>query len=164
MKLLEAQRLADRIAEELQPLCTRLEIAGSIRRQCGEVNDIDLVLIPSDPGALRDRVLRKSTVIQDGPQNLLVRMQNGFQLDIFIARPARADLFTTTPSNFGSLLLCRTGSKEHNIKLASRARARGLQWKIYEGIFNGPNLVASATEQDLFAALEMDYIEPKDRI
>jgi DNA polymerase/3'-5' exonuclease PolX len=173
MKLEHAQNLATRIVEELQPYCSRIEVAGSIRRGLPEVNDIDLVLIPSNPSALRDRILRRCTIIQDGPQNLLVRLPRppggegrgeGVQLDIFIARAETRDLLEAKPSNWGTLLLCRTGSKEHNIKLAQRASRLDLQWKVYEGIFRGRDLLASATEQDIFKALEMDYIEPKNRI
>lgn len=163
MNLQDSQRLAARILEELRPYCSRIEVAGSIRRGCPHVNDIDLVLIPRDPSALRDRVLRNATPIQDGPLNLLVRLRTGIQLDIFIAHAGKRDLLESKPSNWGSLLLCRTGSKEHNIKLAQRASRMGLQWKIYEGIFRGRDLIASATEQDIFTALELDYLEPKDR-
>jgi DNA polymerase (family 10) len=171
MKLATAQSLATRIVEELQPYCTRIEVAGSIRRGLEWVNDIDLVLIPENPSALRDRILRRCTVIQDGPQNLLVRLpapksgQTGeVQLDIFIARPETRDLLEAKPSNWGTLLLCRTGSKEHNIKLAKRASHLGLMWKVYEGIFRGRDLIASATEQEIFTALEMPYLEPHERI
>jgi DNA polymerase (family 10) len=164
MKLATAQHLATRIVEELQPYCFKIETAGSIRRGLAEVNDIDLVLIPSNPSALRDRVLRYATPIQDGPLNLLVRLQNGVQLDIFMAHGETRDLLEAKPTNWGTLLLCRTGSKEHNIKLAQRASRLGLQWKTYEGIFRGRDLIASATETDLFTALEMPYLEPHERI
>lgn len=167
MILVEAQRLADRIVAQLQPFCLGITVAGSIRRCCPVVNDIDLVLIPLDLAVLRERVLRNATPIQDGPLNLLVRLENGFQLDIFMAHAGKADLLGTTPTNFGSLLLCRTGSKEHNIKLASRAHSLGLKWKTYDGIFDGlgnGRLIASATEHDMFAALQMDFVPPEHRI
>lgn len=164
MKFTDAKRLADHIVEELLPFCERIEIAGSIRRRCGEVNDIDLVVIATDKFALRDRVLRHCTLIQDGALNLITRLPGNFQLDIFFAHAGKSDLLESTPSNWGSVLLCRTGSKEHNIKLANRARARGLQWKTYEGIFDGSKLIASATEEDIFTALEMDFIKPENRI
>jgi DNA polymerase (family 10) len=164
MKLTTAQTLAARIVEELSPYCSRIEIAGSIRRGLAEVNDIDLVLIPEHPSALRDRVLRNATPIQDGERNLLVRLKTGVQLDIFMAHGETRDLLEAKPTNWGTLLLCRTGSKEHNIKLAQRASRLGLQWKTYEGIFRGRDLIASATETDLFTALEMPYLEPHERI
>jgi DNA polymerase (family X) len=165
MRLLSrAKAIADQIVGELRPFCQRVEIAGSIRRQCSTVNDIDLVVIPSDLAGLRERVFRNSTVIQDGPLNLSVRLADGSQLDIFFAHAGKSDLLESTPSNWGSILLCRTGSKEHNIKLASRARAGGRQWKTYEGIFYGDKLIASATEEEIFAALAMDFVPPEKRI
>jgi DNA polymerase (family 10) len=176
MNLTQAQHLAQRIVEELQPYCSRIEVAGSIRRAMEWVNDIDLVLIPDNITALRDRLLRRCTLIQDGPQNISVRLPAAksigeVQLDLFLAHPGKADLLEPTPTNWGTILLCRTGSKEHNIKLAQRASHLGLMWKTYEGIFTQPStlnpqprLLASATEEAIFKALQMDYLEPKDRL
>jgi len=167
MKLSAATKLAERILEELAPLCAVLTVAGSIRRQCAEVNDIDLVAIPHDQYQFRARVLRNAQPIQDGPVNLIVRLQNNVQLDIFMARAATQDLIDKRPTNFGTLLLCRTGSKEHNIKVAHRAISLGLKWKPYEGVLqptaNGDLLVASTTEEQIFRTLRMDYIEPMER-
>lgn len=175
MKLDFATNLADRIQEELAsfcvedrarvPLCT---IAGSIRRGRPEVNDIDLVCVPRDQYKLRHRVLRHATPIQDGPQNLLVRLQNGVQLDIFFARPDTRDLIDKRPSNYASILLCRTGPREFNIRLIEQAKTLGLRWNPYEGVFMKVEarefLVPSDTEHDLFRHLKLDYLEPKDRV
>jgi len=165
MTLTAARKLAERIQEELAPLCHECVIAGSIRRRCSVVNDIDLVIIPQDQYTVRARVLRNATPIQDGPVNLLVRLQNDIQLDIFFARPATQDLLDKRPTNLGSLMLCRTGSREHNIKLATRAETLGLKWRIYEGLVDLESglLVASVTEEDMFRALKMDFIKPEDR-
>src|ERR1017187_2735332 len=46
MKLAAAEKLAEKVVAELEPFCMRIAVAGSIRRQRAEVNDIDLVLIP----------------------------------------------------------------------------------------------------------------------
>lgn len=160
-----AHSIATRIAAELGPLCDQIEIAGSIRRQRPAVNDIDLVAIPRDPYEFRNRVLRNSSVIQDGPVNLIVRLKNGFQLDVFMAHRATRDLLDKRPSNFGSLLLCRTGSKEHNIKLCARAAGLGYKWEIYRGLVDRQTglIVASESEHQIFQALKMDFLPPEER-
>src|SRR5204863_2052020 len=56
-----------------------------------------------------------------------------------------------------------TGSKAHNIALRDRALERG--WKLNEyGLFDaGDQSIASATEQDIYKALGLDFIEPELR-
>lgn len=161
--LARARHYAEQIAERLQPFCKRLEIAGSIRRQRPFCGDIDIVAEPSDEPALRARIVDGKEVIQNGPQNIHVRLTNGLEIQVFLARPAARDLLAETPSNWGSLLLLRTGSKEHNIFMAQTARACFMEWKVQEGLFKQGTLVASATEEEIFAALYMKFVPPQQR-
>lgn len=46
ISLYDAQLKALPIVEELRPFCQRIEMAGSIRRKCEFVNDIEIVAIP----------------------------------------------------------------------------------------------------------------------
>ena len=39
-------KLAEEILDILRPLCSRIEITGSIRRKKADVHDVDIVLIP----------------------------------------------------------------------------------------------------------------------
>jgi DNA polymerase (family 10) len=179
-KIEEVRVMAEGILAELQGFCERIEIAGSIRRGRAYCNDIDLVCLPKgdeDAGrsaagatygfvhALKERCKRNSQVVTDGDMNLIVRMKNGVQLDIFIARRESRDLLRTTPSNYGSLLLCRTGSVRHNIFLVERAKRLGKVWNPYYGVFVGKSgqCIASATEEDIFKALELDFVAPEKR-
>ena len=165
MKLANVRRLAETIQEVLRPFCERLEIAGSIRRQRPECGDIDLVLIPR-PNALADlkaRCLQHATLTTDGGQNFICQLR-GIQLDLFIARPDDRDMFHPLPTNFGSLLLCRTGSKEHNIFLVEHAKARGLRWQPYQGVMDATGaVIASRTEEEIFTALGLDFVPPEKR-
>jgi DNA polymerase/3'-5' exonuclease PolX len=172
--LLFAERLAHQIAAALTPFCDQIEVAGSIRRRRPLVGDIDLVVLPK-PGqleALKERCKRNTKVLTDGDQNLIVELKTTgdepVQLDIFIAKPEVREMFETTPTNFGSLLLCRTGSVAHNIYLVQHAKALGLVWNPYHGVF-GPDgtgrskLRASATEAEIFSALKLPFVKPEDR-
>jgi DNA polymerase (family 10) len=163
MILHEAWTIADRIKAELLPFCDKLEVAGSLRRAREHVNDIDLVLQPKAgmDESLRARVAQRTQPVTSGPANLIVRLRSGFQLDIFFAHGGTRDLLDAQPSNWGSVLLCRTGSKEHNIFLAQRAQGLGLKWETMRGIVNAEGkILAGATEESIFEALNMDWVQP----
>lgn len=194
MKLHLATTLAERIQRELAPFCHKCEIAGSIRRARPEVNDIDLVIVPKagQERALRDRIKAKTRVITDGRQTLIVSLsmprprttmdlqgwQSEFQLDVWFAHGGKDDLLDPQPSNFGSLLLCRTGSKEHNIKICQRAKSMDMKWNPQVGLFAGGvwvthpeiedeyvggKLIASESEEQIFSALGLNWISPAFR-
>jgi DNA polymerase (family 10) len=167
----KAEKLAAKIVAALAPYCERIEIAGSIRRRRPLVNDIDIVCLPKpgDVAPLRERVLTQTSPITEGKEVILTRLKNGVQLDLWLAHQPKKDLFTTTPTNFGSLLLCRTGSKEHNIWLVEHAKRLGLSWNPHHGVFGtcprrGVNAcLASATEEEIFAVLKLDFVPPERR-
>jgi hypothetical protein len=167
----QAWQLSQIILEALRPMCERIEVAGSIRRGRPTVGDIDLVLLPK-PGAreaIRARCLQRARLVSEGEQTLVCEMVlparwqhpgGVLQLDLWFARPAEADLLGARPGNWGTLLLCRTGSKEHNIRLAQRAATRGLHWQPHQGLFRGRELVAAETEESIFDALGLQWIPP----
>lgn len=165
LPLATADKLAAKIAAELQPFCEQLDIAGSIRRRRPNVNDIDIVVLPK-PGmfaALRDRVRATTATIKDGNQEIVVRLANGVQLDLWIAARPSVELFDSKPTNYGSLLLCRTGSVAHNIFLIEHAKRMGLCWNPHWGVMIERQTLASATEADIFKSLQLDFIPPERR-
>lgn len=158
----KAWPLADRILAALAPYCAQIEVAGSLRRARPYVGDIDIVALPH-PGqeeGLRQRAKARCRVVSEGPQALVLVLENGWQLDLWIARPDHSDLLETVPSNWGTLLLCRTGSKEHNIWLAQRAGQRGLGWHPHRGVLREGSIIASRTEAEVYAALGLRWIPP----
>ena len=164
MDLAQGKKYAKGIIAAIRPYCERVEIAGSILRERPNVNDIDLVVIPKDHAALVQRCKQRCRVRANGDQNLLLEMNNGVHVDIFIAQPKSRDLFIEQPSNWGSILLCRTGSREHNIYMVERAKSLGLKWNPYVGVYDKDlNIIASETEEDIFKALQLDFIPPQDR-
>lgn len=175
----QAWTWAKHILSELAIYCDRLEIAGSIRRATPTVNDLDLVAIPK-PGwftpeetyaqALRNRCKRSATILSEGDAGLSVLLKNGFQIDLWFAAPARQDLLETIPSNWGSVLLCRTGSKEFNVDLCQRALSMGLKWKHMIGLVKCKensdqveSVIASETEEQILDALGLPFIPPACR-
>jgi DNA polymerase/3'-5' exonuclease PolX len=166
MTLAAAQSLAEKIAAEITPFCDRLEIAGSIRRRRAHCGDIDIVCIPKGlvgREGLLARCSRSARRVKEGEQYVVFELANGFQLDLWFAHAGAGDLLTTTPSNWGVLLLARTGSAAHNIYIAERARQQGLHFNPHRGITRRGELIASEEEADIFAALKLDVIRPEDR-
>jgi DNA polymerase (family 10) len=162
-ELAKAQKLAERIASELNPFCHKIEIAGSIRRRRSLVGDIDLVVMLNDGNGFINRLKQNTKPIQIGKENLIVELQNGIQLDIFIARHTEKTLLETKPTNWGTLLLCRTGSKAHNIFLVNRAASLGMKWNPYHGLYQYNRLVACETEEEIFKGLDLQFIAPELR-
>jgi len=166
MTLREIYPIAERIKRELDPFCDRLEIAGSIRRARDWCNDIDLVCLPKigKMAAIHERMTLRSAVVSDGPQILIVRLKTGLQVDLYWTHHSDRDLLTAFPSNFGSVYLCRTGSKEHNIRICQKAQEFGLHWNPVVGLCDATGkVIASETEEDIFKALGMEFIPPAFR-
>jgi hypothetical protein len=164
MILATAQRAASKIASELAPFCERIEIAGSIRRQRPNCNDIDLVILPRDLTALRQRLCLRTHSVSDGPEIITVRLANNIQIDVFLAHAGIKDFFNPQPSNWGSVLMCRTGSKEHNVWLCQRAQKFGLKWGTMRGLVDEDGYtIAGATEAEIYEALDLPFIDPINR-
>jgi len=167
IELAKAQGMAEKIVAAMAPYCERIAVAGSIRRLRPMVGDIDIVVLPKPDQlrAFRLRCKQNATVVSDGDQNLILTLKSGVQLDIWIASHAEKELLDTRPCNFGSLLLCRTGSIKHNIHLVQHAKSVGLVWNPYWGVFapHGRRALASETEEDIFKALKLDFVPPERR-
>ena len=162
-----ALKIAQSVLVELLPWCKDIEIAGSLRRHCDRCGDIDFVILASDREAILQRI-RKSCAIRTGDSTTALNTiaflepkdRPPLQLDFFFATDEQRDLLDVTPSNWGSLLLCRTGSMQHNIQLAARAKKMGLHWNPYKGVFKGDKLIASATEESIYQAVGLEWRAP----
>jgi len=154
MKLAEAQGIANEIYFLLKPHCTKIEIVGSIRRQKPEVKDIDIVLIPSNTWELSKEIDRLGPPIMDGEKLRRVEYK-GTQVDLYYA----------TPETWATLLLIRTGSKENNIRLCSRARYLGMKLKANgDGIIGiDGQLIPIESEEQIYKELGLPYQEPWQR-
>lgn len=169
MNFERARQIAEQVESTLMPWAERIAIAGSIRRRRPQPNDIDLVILPKPGklGMLKGRCMQNCAVVTDGEQNAIYRLrlpEGEIQIDMFFARHPVSDLLTATAGNFGSLLLCRTGSKEHNIFLIEHAKRLGLVWKPYDGVFDADGqCLAAESEEKIFKALDLPFIAPEKR-
>jgi len=154
MDLERARRIADEVVKQLSPYCRRIEVAGSVRRKKPWVNDIDLVLIPSDLWNLHHEIMGLGTVRMSGSKIMRV-MVGSVQVDLYFA----------TPESWATLLLIRTGSAENNIRLATLAKKKG--WHLAangDGLFDeNVQRIAGDSEESIFEALGLPYQEPEER-
>lgn len=139
---------------------SRAELAGSLRRGRETAGDLDL-LAASEDGAAVVAAFAKfpevESVLSSGPGKASVRLLGGLQ----------CDLRTLPAACFGAALVYFTGSKEHNIALRALARRRGLTVSEY-GVFRLADAkrrlpLAGRTEEEVYAALGLAYIEPELR-
>lgn len=154
MKLQEAQSIANEVYYRLKPYCEKIIVAGSIRRQKAEVRDIDIVLVPSKPWDLMHAVLDLGSSSVAGEKLRRVEY-NGTQVDIYYA----------TPKSWATLLLIRTGSKENNIRLCSRARNLGMKLKANgDGVIDvDGKLILIESEEQVYKVLKLPFKEPWER-
>lgn len=164
--LAKAQDWAAQITQQIAPFCHRIEVAGSIRRGEETIGDINLIVLPKDRAGLRARVLHsKPEVIVDNEAALVVKLANGVCVDLWFAEASYRTSTLSSPngSNFGALLLFRTGSREHNAWLQRRASSQGMRWNTQWGIYSEGRLVAADSESEIFEALQLPYADPHDR-
>lgn len=148
------------------PGLRRLVAAGSFRRRVETIGDLDLLAETAEPGALVERLTslpEVERVLGAGPHKASVVLRDGPQVDCMIMPPGAA----------GTYLVHFTGSKAHNVRLRAMARDRG--WSLSEHGFArlGPDgepatgheaeLRTFATEAEVYAFLDLPYIEPELR-
>ena len=133
-----------------------IEVVGSLRRGCDTCGDLDL-LATGAPPSLMDAFVEYDLVervLGHGDTKSSILIQGGFQADLrLVAQESR-----------GAAMQYFTGSKAHNIAL--RDRAIGLGFKLNEyGLFRtvDDSRVASAREEDIYAALGLDFVPPELR-
>jgi len=135
----------------------RVEPAGSARRRKETVGDLDILVSSVRPEEVVERFVslpRVSRVISKGTTRSTVVVGARLQVDLRVV----------PPEAYGSALQYFTGSKEHNIKLRTIAVKDGYKLNEY-GLFkrDSESRVAGETEEEIYAVLGMDWMEPELR-
>lgn len=158
MSLSYAEELTERATEVLRPHCSRIAVAGSVRRRRPTVNDIDLVVIPGFftwPGTIPQALIK-------GLGAELTR--NGDLIKQFTVDGNQVDLIHATPHNWGIRMLRWTGSKAHNIMLCTRARKLNMKLAVATGLLDQDGVLLEAkSEERIFNLLHLDYVPPEKR-
>jgi DNA polymerase (family 10) len=129
--------------------------AGPLRRAEDMVSDIEVVAAASDPSSAVDTIVGLPEVdrlLLKSPRRVYLLM-NRTQIGVRFPKP----------DNAGSTLLYLTGSAGHFNLLRERASDRG--WRLTSGGLHEPNgvLRAAASEEEIYAALDLPVIPPEIR-
>ncbi|MSV34876.1 MAG: DNA polymerase/3'-5' exonuclease PolX [Bryobacterales bacterium] len=159
------QRAADELIEYLSSVAgvETVTAAGSLRRGKETIGDLDLLATGTGAEAALEKFVshpRVHEVLGKGPNKASVK---------FGLEGLQVDLRALGAESYGAALLYFTGSKEHNISLRSRAQKLGFTLNEYglelldNARLDNETRVASATEEEIYAKLGLDWIPPELR-
>jgi DNA polymerase (family 10) len=159
-----AREHADRISALIRefPGIETISPAGSLRRGRESVGDLDLLV--TGPACEPDVVAAAVEHVAALPliDKLLAKGQN--KVSFTLRNNLQVDVRLLPRASYGAALQYFTGSKHHNVALRQRAIKRGLTLSEYALLRLEDNtIVASATEQEIYNALDLDYIPPELR-
>lgn len=191
MKHAEALVIAQGLVERLRPACTRIEIAGSVRRGKAEPGDIEIVAIPDLSPLPRPRAefgkplpVQHKTMVDKivaemldsgdvylkagGPKyKKLWLNEERIQLDLFLVTP---------PAEWGVLFMIRTGPENFGhwcVTRKSRGGALPDEYIVEDGAVGRRErtdkgdarrgVIAMPEEIDFLNFLGLGWIEPGER-
>ncbi|HXI16215.1 MAG TPA: hypothetical protein VNM48_07575 [Chloroflexota bacterium] len=184
--LAEAEAIAQELVGRLALACSRLEIAGSIRRRRPDVGDIELVAVPRrDAPVITDLFGTR----HDGPP---VNLLDALCLELLIknelrdrpdknGRPAFGerykrlsykgvglDLFSVfEPAQFGVIYTIRTGSAEFSQRLVTPRLMGGwlpVGMSVKDGaLWDRGRLIETQEEVEFFRAIGAEFLPPERR-
>lgn len=166
MELVKAKAIAEDLKAQLEPVCDKIAVAGSIRRQKPDVGDIELLVIPRAnyldkliyelmmKNILAMRLNKRGSRTY-GPKNkLMVHLPSGMGVDIF----------STDERCWPVALVIRTGGKVTNQRIAMAALKKGWHLQAYGAGFSTPNGdIVCKSEEDVFELVGLPYKPPWER-
>ncbi|ACO33728.1 MULTISPECIES: DNA polymerase/3'-5' exonuclease PolX [Acidobacterium] len=159
-----SQRAADEIAEYLRKLegIETVTPAGSTRRGRETAGDLDLLV--TGPACAEDVCAEavEYTASYPGIDSMIARGQN--KVSFKLHNGLQVDVRLLPEESYGAALQYFTGSKMHNVTLRQRALRRGYTLSEYAlaNVADG-SVVAARTEEEIYAALDLDWIPPELR-
>jgi len=145
-------RIANGLVEDIGAIdgVSAVRYCGSLRRFRDSIADIDVLVVADGADEAVDA--DEAAGVDEAVDAAVADARESIQVDVRVVEP----------DQWGSASLYFTGSKEHNIALRQRALARG--WMLNEyGLMDEDTVVASATEEDIYRALDLDFIPPELR-
>ncbi|MGA7317092.1 MAG: DNA polymerase/3'-5' exonuclease PolX [Silvibacterium sp.] len=160
----DAETAAEKLIAYLRafPGLDVIEPAGSLRRGRETVGDLDILV--TGPACAEDNVDAAveytaayppiADLIAKGQNKVSFRLRDGLQVDVRLLPEA----------SYGAALQYFSGSKMHNVTLRQRALKRGYTLNEYAlARIDDGSVVAGRTEEEIYAALGMDWIPPEMR-
>jgi DNA polymerase (family 10) len=140
----------------------RVTPAGSLRRGRETCGDLDLLVTgpacaPEHTAAAVDYV-----AAYPGMQSIIAKGDN--KVSFYLSNALQVDVRLLPSASYGAALQYFTGSKAHNVSLRQRALKMGYtlsEWALAR--LDDESVVAAATEEEIYAALGMDWVPPELR-
>ena len=156
MMLRHAQEAARAVLDQLRPLCRRIEVAGSVRRQAPEVRDLEIVCIPEVASYLEfQRLVDSWPKVRGQSTGRYTRRRltrHNIELDLFIC----------SAQTWACNLAIRTGCAEFSHALVTVAPTRGLQFRDAQ-LWSGSRSTGVREEEEVFDLLGLPWIPPQQR-
>jgi DNA polymerase (family 10) len=135
----------------------RCDYAGSLRRMCETIGDIDLLVASDGAPEVMDAFTSSpfvDRVIAHGETKSSIRTTKGLQVDL---RVVSLEVWGAAHQYF-------TGSKAHNIRVREMAVRKGLKLSEY-GLFDAETdeLIVAETEEEVYQRLGLPWIPPTMR-
>jgi DNA polymerase (family 10) len=156
-KLTTVEPVAEGLIKHLKavPGVEEAIVAGSYRRRKETVGDLDVLVTCREAFRVMDAFTAYedvSKVIARGDTKSAVVLRRGLQVDLRVV----------PQESYGAALHYFTGSKAHNIAIRHLGVQRGLKINEY-GVFWGEERLAGRTEAEVFASVNLPFIEPELR-
>jgi DNA polymerase (family 10) len=140
----------------------RVTPAGSLRRGRETAGDLDLLV--TGPACTPEKTSAAVEYVAAFPgiHDLIAKGEN--KVSFHLSDGMQVDVRLLPSESYGAALQYFTGSKAHNVTLRQRALKMGYtlsEWSLAR--LDDDSTVAAATEEDIYAALKMDWIPPELR-
>ena len=159
-----AEEAAGRVADYLLafPGIERVTPAGSLRRGRETAGDLDL--LATGPACAPDQTAPAVEYVAAYPgiHDMIAKGEN--KVSFHLIDGLQVDVRLLPEGAYGAALQYFTGSKAHNVALRQRALKMGYtlsEWALAR--LEDESVVAAATEEEIYAALGMDWIPPELR-
>ena len=140
----------------------RVTPAGSLRR--GRETEGDLDLLATGPACAPEQTGAAVEYVSAYPgiHNMIAKGEN--KVSFNLSQGLQVDVRLLPSASYGAALQYFTGSKAHNVSLRQRALKMGYtlsEWALAR--LDDESVVAAATEEEIYAALGMDWMQPEMR-
>jgi DNA polymerase/3'-5' exonuclease PolX len=194
MEIEKAKRIGKYFIEALAPFCVEDNgiplciIAGSVRRKCDEVGDLEVVAKPYQKAprpnfgdkivyaSMLEKVFHEELVapgwlirkVLDGPKQKKYEI-NMYKFGIQASKTFYLDLFLDTPpTQWGVLMLIRTGPKQFSKWMVTKKMDDGALpddcYVEHNVIMREGIALVTPTEYEFFELCGLKYLEPEKRV
>jgi DNA polymerase (family 10) len=140
----------------------RVTPAGSLRRGRETCGDLDLLATGPACAPEHTSAAVEYVAAYPGIHDIIAKGEN--KVSFHVGQGLQVDVRLLPSASYGAALQYFTGSKAHNVALRQRALKMGYtlsEWSLAR--LDDESVVAAATEEEIYAALGMDWIPPEMR-